>query len=53
MKLVGQLIRTAVNVAELPLALAKDTATLGGVATGRRKSYTEELAEKIKEEASE
>ena len=35
MKLFGQLIRTVVNVAVLPVAVAKDVLTLGGVATGR------------------
>jgi len=35
MKLFGQIVRTVVNVAVLPVAVAKDVLTLGGVATGR------------------
>ena len=38
MKLFGQLIRTVVNVAVLPVAAVKDVLTLGGVATGQNKT---------------
>lgn len=51
MGLFGKLIKTIVNVAELPVAVAKDVVTLGGVAQDRGQSHTRELLEKIKDEA--
>lgn len=51
MSLFGQLVRTAVNVATLPVAVVKDVATMGGIATGKRTPYTQEHLEKIKDEA--
>ena len=33
MKIFGQIIRTAVNIIGLPVAVAKDVVTLGGVIT--------------------
>lgn len=53
MKLFGQLVRTAVNVALLPVAVAADAVTLGGVSTDRDKPYTEEALERLKREAME
>lgn len=50
MKLFGQLVRTAVNVATLPVAIAKDAVTLGNI--GARKTYTQQALEELKEEAS-
>lgn len=41
MKLFGQIVRTLVNTAVLPVAIVKDVVTLGGVATGEAKPYTE------------
>lgn len=52
MKLFGQLIRTVVNTALLPVAIVKDAVTLGGVCTGRD-SYTAEQLQTIKREAEE
>ena len=52
MKFFGKLIRTVVNVAVLPVAIAKDVVTLGGVALDQRPATVQQL-EKIKEEASE
>jgi len=52
MKLFGQLIRTVVNVATLPVAVVKDVVTLGGAATDHG-SYVAEALEQLKEEASE
>jgi hypothetical protein len=49
--LFGKIVRTAVNVATLPVAVVKDVVTLGGVCTLQPKSYTEEKLEQIKEEA--
>jgi hypothetical protein len=51
MGIFGKLVKTAFNVAELPLAVAKDVVTLGGIAQGRRETHTRELVEKIKEDA--
>lgn len=53
MKLFGQLVRTVVNVVTLPVEIAKDAATLGGVLTERDKSYTREALETLKDEAQE
>lgn len=52
MGLFGKLVSTAINVATLPVAVAKDVVTLGGVASGKRQSYTADKLEQIKEEAS-
>jgi len=53
MKLFGQLIRTAVNVALVPVAVAKDIVTLGGVARDRDDTYTAEQLQRLKDEADE
>lgn len=50
MKLFGQLVRTLVNVAELPVAVAKDV-TGSWIVTGE--SSVKAQLEKIKEEAGE
>ena len=52
MSFFGKVVRTVVNTATLPVAVAKDVITLGGVSTkGRFESYTEEQLQKIKDEA--
>lgn len=53
MKLFGQIVRTLVNVAELPVEVVKDVLTLGGTMTDRDESYTREHLEKIADDASE
>lgn len=53
MKLFGQLIRTVVNTALLPVAVAKDIVTLGGTLTDDDSSATREAIERLKDEASE
>lgn len=53
MKLFGQLIRTAVNVVTLPVAVVKDVVTLGGEMNGHGKMYTAEALEQLKNEAEE
>lgn len=54
MKLFGQIVRTIVNVAQLPVAVVKDVGTLGGVCTkGTFEPYTTEQLQKIKDEARE
>lgn len=52
MKIFGQLVRTVVNVATLPVAVAKDVFTLGGIATENGQPYTIEKLKQIKDEAS-
>lgn len=53
MKLFGQLVRTAVNLAAVPVAVAKDLVMLGGTCLGKDKSSTSEALDKLKEEARE
>lgn len=51
MSLFGKIVRTAVNVATLPVAVVKDVVTFGGMATDQRESYTTQKLEQIKDEA--
>lgn len=51
MGLFSALIRTTVNVTLLPVDLAMDALTFGGVATDQRKPYTLQGLERIKDEA--
>ena len=53
MKLFGQIVRTIVNVAVLPVAVVKDVVTLGGVATENGEPYVVEALKKLKDEAGE
>lgn len=53
MKLFGQLMRTVVNTIMLPVEVVKDVATLGGVLTDERHSYTRQRLEKLAEDAEE
>ena len=52
MKLFGQLTRTAINLALLPVAIVKDVVTLGNIVSGDS-PYTVQQLEKLKEEAKE
>lgn len=51
MSLFGKIVRTVINVATLPVDVAKDIGTLGGSATDQPKPYTAQKLDKIKEEA--
>lgn len=51
MGLFSAIVKTTINVATLPVALAKDTLTLGGTLTEKDKTYTEKKLEQIKKEA--
>lgn len=51
MKLFGQIVRTVVNAALLPVAVAKDVVTIGGILIDRP-SATKEAIERLKDEAS-
>lgn len=52
MKLFGQLVRTVVNVATLPVAVAQDVFSLGGVALDRDEPFTVSKLKQLKDEAS-
>ena len=51
MGLFGKIVATTINVATLPVAVAKDVVTLGGVSRWPRGSYTVEKLQQIKDEA--
>lgn len=54
MSLFGKIVRTAVNVATIPVAVAKDVVTLGNAANRGWygcESYTTQKLKQIKEEA--
>lgn len=53
MKLFGQLVRTAVNVVTLPVAVVKDVVTLGGEMNDHGQPYTVEALKRLKDEAAE
>lgn len=59
MQIFGQLIRTAVNIVTLPIAVVKDVVTLGGTLTGENvdyemeETYTARKLRELKEEAGE
>ena len=53
MKLFSQFVSTAVNLATLPVAVAKDVVTLGGVATEQDEPYIVQKLKQLKEEAKE
>ncbi|MGH2359706.1 MAG: hypothetical protein ACRDGM_04075 [bacterium] len=58
MKLFGQLVRTVVNVATLPVAVVKDALTMGGTLTEQNPdyragdTYTAEALQRLKDEAT-
>lgn len=53
MGLFSSLVDAATSVVALPVAVVKDTVTLGGLATGQRETYTEKQARKAAEAAEE
>ena len=58
MKLLGQIIRTVVNVVTLPVAVVKDVITLGGTLTGDNnwsldETFTAKKIQELKDEAKE
>lgn len=50
MEIFGQIVRTAVNTALLPVAVVQDVLSLGGVCADRG-SYTVEAVQRLKDEA--
>lgn len=53
MKLFGQIVRTVVNTAVLPVAVAKDMVTLGGALTDEDESAIVAALKRLKREAAE
>ena len=59
MKLFGQLVRTVVNVAALPVEVVRDVVTLGGAINGENDdeglegTYTARRLQQLKDEAKE
>lgn len=51
MGLFGKIVATAVNVATLPVAVAKDVITLGNCANSQEDSFIAQKLKQIKEEA--
>jgi len=51
MSLFGKIVRTAINVATIPVAVVKDIVTLAGVSTCQEEPYTVQKLKQIKEEA--
>lgn len=51
MGLFGKIVATAVNVATLPVAVAKDVITLGNCANSQEDSFIVQKLKQIKEEA--
>jgi len=54
MKLFGQIVKTVVNTALLPLAVVKDVVTLGGAASGETEvdmHASKRAIERLKDEA--
>ena len=47
MGLLGKLIKTGINIIELPIAIVKDTATLGGSIEGHDEPYTAKKAKEL------
>lgn len=52
MKLFGQIVRTVVNVALLPVAVVKDVVTLGGIVLDEEPALKKAI-ERLKDEAEE
>jgi len=51
--MLGKIFKAVVDIATSPIAIAKDIATLGGTATGQKKSYTTQKLEQIEEDLDE
>ena len=51
MSIFSAIIKTAVNIATLPVAMVKDVITMGGTTMGEEKTYTEQKIEQIKKES--
>lgn len=53
MSIFGKLLKTAVDVATLPVAAAADIVTLGGELTNRRNTYTGDNARRVVDDLEE
>jgi hypothetical protein len=52
MGLFSALVKTAIETAQLPISVAKDAATIGGVLVGQGESYTKKRLRRIGEASS-
>jgi hypothetical protein len=50
MGLFGSLLKTVIDVVEMPIAIAKDVATMGGELTDQKKCYTQQKLEEVDED---
>lgn len=53
MGIFSALVKIAIDTVTLPIDVAKDVFTLGGVVTGQEKPYTLQKLDRIKEDAEE
>jgi hypothetical protein len=53
MKLFGQVVRTLVNVATLPVAVLRDCVSLGGAIDNEGRPHTADALDQLKREATE
>lgn len=51
MSIFGKLVKLVVNTVAIPIEVAKDVVTLGGVATCQPESYTSKRIKKLVEDA--
>lgn len=50
MSFLSKLVKVGLNIVETPIAIVKDTVTLGGVLTDRDTTYTEEKLEELEDD---
>jgi hypothetical protein len=53
MSLFGKLLKTAIDVATLPIDVAKDAATMGGLLTDKDRTYTGKKFKRLGRDAKE
>lgn len=47
MGLFGKILKTTINIATAPIAVAADVVTMGGILTDKKKTYTETQVKEI------
>ena len=50
MSIFGSILKTVIDTATLPIEVAKDVVTLGGVVTGEHQTYTDKRLEKLSDD---
>jgi len=53
MSIFGKLLKTGFDLATMPVDVVKDVATLGGVLTGERETYTGQKLKRLERDAEE